>query len=55
VPASDRGLRWDDPELAIAWPVASGDAILSPKDWAHPTLAESPVYFACESAISAAG
>ena len=54
-PASDRGLRWDDPELAIAWPVASGDAILSPKDRTHPTLAESPVHFRYEAVTSAAG
>jgi dTDP-4-dehydrorhamnose 3,5-epimerase len=53
-PNSDRGLRWDDPELAIAWPVASGDAILSPKDGTHPTLAESPIHFRWEAVTSAA-
>ncbi|MCF7839014.1 MAG: dTDP-4-dehydrorhamnose 3,5-epimerase [Candidatus Marinimicrobia bacterium] len=35
-PADDRGLRWNDPRLAITWPVA--DPLLSPKDAAHPTL-----------------
>jgi dTDP-4-dehydrorhamnose 3,5-epimerase len=54
-PASDRGLRWDDPELAIAWPVASDDAILSPKDRTHPALAESPVHFCYQAASSSAG
>jgi dTDP-4-dehydrorhamnose 3,5-epimerase len=53
-PAADRGLRWDDPELGIAWPVAPGDAMLSPKDRTHPALAELPVYFRYEGAITAA-
>ena len=32
------GVRWDDPELGIEWPVA--EPLLSPKDAALPTLAE---------------
>ncbi|MBB2203377.1 dTDP-4-dehydrorhamnose 3,5-epimerase [Gluconacetobacter tumulisoli] len=28
----ERSVRWDDPDLGIAWPVAAGDAILSDKD-----------------------
>lgn len=36
--ASDGGVRWDDPELAIAWPIR--DVAVSPKDAALPTLAE---------------
>ena len=31
-PECDRGLKWDDPALAIAWPVSSHQAILSAKD-----------------------
>lgn len=31
-PASDSGLIWNDPDLAIAWPVAAGAAVLSDKD-----------------------
>ena len=31
-PASDSGLIWNDPTLAIDWPVAPGDAKLSDKD-----------------------
>jgi dTDP-4-dehydrorhamnose 3,5-epimerase len=44
-PTHDRGLPWDDPGLAIEWPVASSDAVLSAKDQKHPTLAESPIHF----------
>jgi dTDP-4-dehydrorhamnose 3,5-epimerase len=36
-PDDDRGIRWDDPELAIPWPVAS--PLLSGKDAHLPTLA----------------
>jgi dTDP-4-dehydrorhamnose 3,5-epimerase len=31
-PASDSGLIWNDPTLAIRWPVASDDVVLSDKD-----------------------
>src|SRR6185436_6787261 len=31
-PASDSGLIWNDPALAIDWPVAAADAVLSDKD-----------------------
>ena len=31
-PACDAGLRWDDPDLAIAWPVRPVDAAISDKD-----------------------
>lgn len=44
-PDCDRGLRWDDPELGIAWPVATPDAILSAKDKQHPFLIDLPSYF----------
>jgi dTDP-4-dehydrorhamnose 3,5-epimerase len=38
-PDLDRGIRWDDPEIAVQWPVA--DPVLSPKDAALPTLADA--------------
>jgi dTDP-4-dehydrorhamnose 3,5-epimerase len=44
-PGCDRGLAWDDPALAIAWPVTAADAILSDRDRKHPTLAELGVVF----------
>lgn len=37
-PESDRGLKWDDPDLGIKWPVEPGGAILSEKDRRLPTL-----------------
>lgn len=41
----DKGLAWDDPALAIAWPVTSETAILSDKDRRHPRLADlGPVF-----------
>ncbi|MFC4172955.1 dTDP-4-dehydrorhamnose 3,5-epimerase [Microvirga sp. GCM10011540] len=41
----DHGLAWDDPALAIEWPVEAGAAILSDKDLRHPRLADLPAYF----------
>jgi dTDP-4-dehydrorhamnose 3,5-epimerase len=37
-PSHDHGILWNDPELAIAWPVGADSAILSAKDKIHPTL-----------------
>ncbi len=44
-PAHDRGILWNDPALAIAWPVAVADAKLSDKDRKHPTLADLGTVF----------
>jgi len=38
-PELDRGIRWDDPELGIRWPVKN--PVLSAKDAALPPLAEA--------------
>lgn len=39
-PQCAQGLAWDDPTLAIAWPVAAADAVLSDKDRALPRFAD---------------
>jgi dTDP-4-dehydrorhamnose 3,5-epimerase len=38
VPAAERGLRWDDPELGLAWPLPV--KVISNKDASWPLLSE---------------
>ena len=38
---SQGGIAWDDPALAIAWPVEDGVAVLSDRDRALPRLADA--------------
>lgn len=38
-PSHDRGIRWDDPTLAIPWP--TDRPLLSAKDGQHPALADA--------------
>lgn len=42
---SERGVIWNDPDLAIDWPVAPEAAVLSDKDAALPRLADCPAWF----------
>jgi dTDP-4-dehydrorhamnose 3,5-epimerase len=37
-PQSERTILWNDPDLAIAWPIAEADAIVSSKDLAGSRL-----------------
>ncbi len=43
--AHDKGLLWNDPELAIDWPIAEAEAVLSDKDQRLPALHDLPNYF----------
>ena len=43
-PDQDRSIRYDDPDLAIDWPVADGELQLSDKDRIAPRLAQSEVF-----------
>lgn len=47
--AHERGLAWDDPALAIPWPAAAGEVLLSPKDRTQPALDRLQGYFAFSS------
>lgn len=35
-----RGVRWDDPEVGIDWPIAP-PTVISARDWKLPTLREA--------------
>jgi dTDP-4-dehydrorhamnose 3,5-epimerase len=39
-PASEAGIRWDDPEIGIEWPLGGAEPQLSERDRSAPTLAE---------------
>ncbi|MPZ40961.1 MAG: dTDP-4-dehydrorhamnose 3,5-epimerase [Rhizobiales bacterium] len=44
-PDSERGIAWDDPDLAIAWPLGNREPKLSDRDRKHPRFVETPAYF----------
>jgi dTDP-4-dehydrorhamnose 3,5-epimerase len=41
----DHGIAFDDPDLAITWPVAAAEMTLSEKDRHHGRFADLPAYF----------
>ena len=43
--ASERGVVWNDPDLALPWPVREGEAVLSDKDRQLPRWADAPPLF----------
>ena len=43
--AAERGVIWNDPDLALPWPIASGEAVLSDKDEVLPRLAAAEGWF----------
>lgn len=44
-PTSDRGIRFDDPDIGVDWGVSRENAVLSDKDAALPALSDTPEYF----------
>lgn len=48
-PEVDKGVAWDDPDLALPWPVDHDEAMLSDKDRDQPLLRDLPDYFGGKS------
>jgi dTDP-4-dehydrorhamnose 3,5-epimerase len=44
-PELESGIRWDDPDLAIAWPVQPEEVVLSEKDRELPSFSQLPAIF----------
>jgi dTDP-4-dehydrorhamnose 3,5-epimerase len=44
-PGNEHGIAWNDPDLAIAWPVTADTAILSDKDTRLGDFKSLPAYF----------
>lgn len=43
-PGYERGLLWNDPTLAIRWPLHANEAVLSPKDLAQPRWSDADYF-----------
>jgi dTDP-4-dehydrorhamnose 3,5-epimerase len=43
--ASERGVIWNDPDLALPWPIAEHEAVLSDKDRVLPRWKDTPPLF----------
>lgn len=43
-PQGDRSIRWNDPDLAIDWPLEGNHPIVSPKDANAPFLKEAEIF-----------
>jgi len=44
-PASERGIRWNDPAIGVPWNIPENEATLSAKDKVAPTLKEAAELF----------
>jgi dTDP-4-dehydrorhamnose 3,5-epimerase len=53
-PEHEAGIRWDDPALAIAWPVRSDEAVVVERDARLPLLADLPGIFTYDHAAAGA-
>ena len=42
----ERGVIWNDPDLALPWPLAPGEAVLSDKDMVLPAFKDAKGWFA---------
>jgi len=47
-PAAERGIRFDDPALAIDWKLPPEEAVISDKDLVHPCFADAEMNFKFE-------
>ncbi len=43
-PAGERTIVWNDPDIAIPWPIAAGDTVMSDKDRAGQSLTDAEVF-----------
>ncbi|NBC37678.1 dTDP-4-dehydrorhamnose 3,5-epimerase [Novosphingobium sp. FSY-8] len=54
-PEHDKGMRWDDPAIGIAWPAVADPETLSAKDRVQPLLADIAPIFGCAPVIALEG
>lgn len=43
-PQAEAGIRWDDPDLGIAWPIDAGQVVTSEKDLRQSLLKDAEVF-----------
>lgn len=44
-PDCDKGIVWDDPDIAIEWPISAAEVMVSEKDRALPRFSDVPAHF----------
>ena len=44
MPSAEASIRFDDPDIGIAWPIAEGDMLLSPKDLKAGSFREATLF-----------
>ena len=44
LPGDEGGLRWDDPDISIQWPIDKPDIIISEKDIRNPNIGEAWIF-----------